>query len=136
MALNSLDRGVVVAILQVTDLDLVDALELVGVQAELVGDLGGGLDGPSATECATIAGGCAQSAGERAGLIAAEVGQRGAGRPGVQPPLDVAVRLSVPDQHQPTTHGCPSRSRVSQRAASSDGGGTAPTADPVGHDPR
>ncbi len=90
----------------------------------------------TATECAIIAGGMRQVTGEGAGLVASEVGQRRSRRPGVEPSVDVAVRLSVSDQYQPATHGLPSRSCVSQRDASSSRGGAAPVAEPVGHEPK
>ena len=65
-----------------------------------------------------------ESACERAGLVSTEVGQRRAGWSGVEPTLDVAVRLSVPDQHQPSTHDLPPG--LPPAAASSSGGGVAP----------
>jgi hypothetical protein len=38
-----------------------------------------------------------QVAGEGTGLVASEVGQRRPWRPGVEPAVDVAVRLSMSD---------------------------------------
>ena len=102
------DRVVVVAVLELADLDLVDALEFVGVQAELAADLLGGLGGPHRHRVSDHPGRVRQVTGEGAGLLAAEVGQRRSRRPGVQATLDVAVRLSVPHQHQPPAHGLPS----------------------------
>jgi hypothetical protein len=43
--------------------------------------------------------GLRQVTGERAGLIASKVSQRSSRRPGVQASVDVAVRLSMSDQH-------------------------------------
>ena len=70
----------------------------------------------------------------------AQVGQRRPGRPGVEPPVDVAVRLAVPDQHQPAAHRR-SPVAVTQLTAATASprrvrGGSAPAADPVGHEPR
>ena len=118
-----LDRRVVMTVLEPTHLNFVDPLQFVGVHTEFVGDLARGLRRPYCHRMRDEAGLVRESACERAGLVSTEVGQRRAGWSGVEPTLDVAVRLSVPDQHQPSTHAFPSRRWVRP-------------ADPVGHEPR
>ena len=135
--LELLDRRVVVAVLQIADLNLVDAFEFVGVQAEFATDLARRSARPArATECATIADAVRPVAGEGAGLFAAEVGQlRPGGRVSSRRstlPCDWPCRTST----SRAAHGLPSRSCVNQRDASSSCGGAAPAADPVGHEPR
>ena len=86
----------------------------------------------SATECATIAGGCASSRGELPGLLATR--GRSARAPGGRVSSrrsTLPQRLAVPDQYQPPAHvvapltGLPAQ-RASQRDASSSCGGSAP----------
>src|SRR6185295_9131563 len=129
-------RLLVVAVLELTDLNLVDALEFAGVQAELPADLRCGLRRPHRHRVSDHRRRVRQVASAGAGLVTAEVGQRRPRRPGVEATVDVAARLSVSDQYQPASHGLPSRSLVNQRDASSSRGGAAPAADPVGHEPR
>ena len=131
------DGVVVVAVLQFAGLHLVDALRLGGGQPHFGGDLGGGLRGPASHRVHQQARPAGPAPGEFAGLLAAQVGQVGAGWAGVDAAFDVAVGLAVADQDEPATHGgVPLRSRANQRSASSGSGGTAPVNDPVGQDPR
>ncbi len=99
-----LDRRIVVPVLELTHLDLVDAVDFISAHPEFVGDLACGLRSPHCHRVRDEAGLVRESAGKAAGLIPAEIGQSRAGRSGVEPTLDVSVRLSMPDQHQPSTH--------------------------------
>ena len=130
------DRLIVVAVLEIAHLNLVDPLEFVELHAEFTADLRGGLCGPQRHRMRNHRRPMSLVPGKRTGLFTSEIGELGTGRAGVDATFDVAVRLPVPDEHQPPAHSFPFRSCVSHRDASSSGGGAAPAADPVGHEPR
>ena len=97
-------RGVVVASLQVTSLHLVNAVGLQRPDPGDVAHLGGGLHGTHRQRMHQQAGRLGPQPGEVAGLLAAQRGELGARRPGVEPAVDVAVGLAVPDQQQTPAH--------------------------------
>ena len=105
--------------------NLVDSLNFGFGKREFGGDLSCGLRRTTSDGVHQQAWGAGAVPREGSSLLAAEVGEIGTGRTGVQSTLDVSVRLAVPHQYQSAAHGIspagvsPARSRASHRSASS-----------------
>src|SRR3954469_8792392 len=103
-----LDGRVVVTVLQLADLNLVDAVELVRVQVQLAADLGGRLRGTKRDRMRDNPDVVAPVLRERARLFPAPIGELPSGRAGIEPAVDVADRLAVTNPHQSAAHRLPS----------------------------
>ena len=86
-----LDRGLVVAVLELTDLYLVDALEAVRGQPQPLSDVGGGLGGAQRIRVGHHPDRMTPVRGEVDGLLVAEIGERLARRARVETALHVGV---------------------------------------------
>jgi hypothetical protein len=86
-----LDGGFVVAVLEVADLDFVDAFQAQRRQGEHLADGGARLRGPLRDGVRDHADVMRPLVTERACLLVTEVGQCSTGWPCVQPPFDVGV---------------------------------------------